>query len=398
MSLAWADSLSSLDISNVFIYVGDAVRLDYTPANILDRGISFDTISASIHSPTSFASLTTGKHPPNHGVYSFTNRLPDDMGTLLHHPTFQTRFINSVRDQPGGEDPIYSVLNVQQPTVSSAFEDLNNPFFIMERGPGGHAPYGDYRGTAWEYFESIDEKSPSDIREEYRQSVDRDAAIFTNRLEELEESDLLNETLVIYTSDHGELLGEAGLLGHNGPMRPELIKVPTVFIHPQLPDISVDDGVFRHIDLVPTVLDIIGEGNWAMDGRSILQSWPLGPGVSFYRSKYPTGRGPGLSGALTYEGVWEQDGGHVFSGTNLLERVVILAGKTARSPKRGFLRRNLFSALQAFAAGDTTYGNPSITEEEARVLIQEITTEGVESSELHLSEQAEEQLHDLGYL
>lgn len=398
MSPSWRDCLDLLEVSNVFIYVGDAVRLDFTPQNILSRGISFETISASIHSPTSFASLTTGQHPPKHGVYAFTNRLREDTETLLHHPSRETRFINSVRDKPSGEDPIFSVLNVEPPAESSPFEEITDSFAIMERGPGGHAPYGNFEGTAWQYFEASGKKSRSTIREEYSQSIARDAAIFADRLDELEENGLLNETLVIYTSDHGELLGESGLLGHNAPMCPELIEVPTVFVHPELPDLSVNDGVFRHIDLAPTVLDILEEDIGTVDGNSILQVWPCGLGVSFYRSHYPTGRLPGFSGSFTYEGVWEKKGGHVFSRTNLLERLVVLAGKAVWSPKRSFLRRNLLDAIPAFTAGDTTYGKPSITEKEARMLLTKIRKGGVESSESHLSESAEEQLHDLGYL
>lgn len=398
MAHSGRDNLASLDVSNVYIYVGDAVRWDYVPETVLDRGISCRTIAASIHSPTSFASLVTGQYPPNHGVYAFTNRIREDADSLLHHPALTTRFINSVRDTPSEEDPIFSVLNTDPSRESKPLEALGEPFLVMERGPGGHAPYGDFDGTAWEYFERNGHKSASEIGADYEQAVRRDASLFAERLETLEEKGLASDTLVIYTSDHGELLGESGLLGHNGPTRPELIEVPTVFVHPELPNTSLDEGVFRHVDLAPTVLDVLQSDGWPVDGKSLLESWPPGPGLSFYRSQYPTGRIPGFDGTLAYDGVWDADGGHVFANTSLPERLAILAGKALRSSKRNHLRRNIASAVRAYAAGDKTYGSPSITVSEAKERLDDVRSDAIESSESELSKQAEEQLHDLGYM
>lgn len=394
----WRQQLASIDVSNVFIYVGDAVRWDYTPESLLEKGVSCKTISASIHSPTSFATLATGLHPPKHGVYDFTHQISDSVDSLFDISNIDTRFFNSVRDQPSDEDPIFSVLNTGTPSEPSPVSDRSEPFIVMERGPGGHAPYGDYDGTAWDYFEQLEKKSRSVVREEYEQSVNQDGTLFETRLRELSEQNLLSDTLVIYTSDHGEMLGENGVLGHNGPMRPELVEVPTVLTHPEIPQKSLTDGVFRHVDLIPTILDVLDLDDIKTDGESILETWPVGPGLSFYRSQYPTKIVPTFTGELGYDGVWDYDGGHVFTRTHLLERLSILAGKGIRSPKRGFLRRNSIDALRAFGAGDKTYGTPSITVGEASRILESTQSEAAESSELRLSKEAEEQLHDLGYL
>lgn len=398
MTDRWRDKLADLDISNVFIYVGDAVRWDYTPPTLLDQGISCKSIAASIHSPTSFATLATGVHPPNHGVYEFTHQLNEEVNSIFDIPDVDTRFVNSVRDQPSGEDPIFSVLNVEDTEEPTPFESISEPFVVMERGPGGHAPYGDFEGTAWEYFEQLQGKSISTIKTEYEQSVVDDKALFDRRVQELSDRGLLADTLIVYTSDHGELLGENGLLGHNGPMLPALIEVPTVFIHPSLPDESLTEGVFRHIDLLPTVLDMVGVNNASLDGKSICKSWPLGPGLSFYRVGYPTYNVPGLSGYLEYEGVWDWDGGHIFTNTSFSERLAIFCGKVIRSPKRHFLRRNIFDSMWSYMAGDKTYGKPTIGLSESRELLELVRMEAVESARLDLSKRAEEHLHDLGYL
>jgi len=60
----------------------------------------------------------------------------------------------------------------------------------------------------------------------------------------------MDRTLVIFTSDHGELLGEyGGLTGHVRPPCPELVYVPTVFIHPLIKNKKTEESIMRHVDL-----------------------------------------------------------------------------------------------------------------------------------------------------
>lgn len=47
------------------------------------------------------------------------------------------------------------------------------------------------------------------------------------------------------------------MIGHNSPMRPELVYVPTVFIHSTIPDETIDTGAFHYVDLLPTILDVL---------------------------------------------------------------------------------------------------------------------------------------------
>ncbi|WP_195892487.1 sulfatase-like hydrolase/transferase [Halopiger goleimassiliensis] len=391
-------SLSSIDVSNVFVYVGDAVRWDYTPEVVSNRGLTCKTIAASIHSPTSFASLVTGHHPPKHGVDEFTNQIPTDVDRVFDLRGFQTRFVNSVRDQTSGTDPLFSVLDIDPPSIDDAFEGVEEPFFVVERGPGGHAPYGDFDGSAWEYFESRGNQSARRFQAEYTTSVGRDASQFTSRLEELADRDVLEDTLVVYTSDHGELLGERGLLGHNGPMHPALVEVPTVFIHPDLPSCRPSKGVFRHVDLFPTVLGALDNQAPPVDGRCIQRDGLASNGPSFYRSSLPTGSIPGCTGSLSYEGVWDSNGGHVFARTPTPERLVAIVGTALKSPKRAYYRANAPKAIRTYLERQRTYGTPSTSVTEAKTHLESIRRNGSGGQSISLSETQREQLEDLGYL
>ncbi len=85
--------------------------------------------------------------------------------------------------------------------------------------------------------------------------VDRSVAQI---LEALDESGKADDTLVIFTSDHGELMGDHGILGKT-LMYEESIKVPMLLRAPMLdaPPRRIG-GQFSHIDLVPTLLDLLG--------------------------------------------------------------------------------------------------------------------------------------------
>ncbi|MBI4422939.1 MAG: sulfatase [Elusimicrobia bacterium] len=67
-------------------------------------------------------------------------------------------------------------------------------------------------------------------------------------------------TVLIVTADHGELLGEHGLMGHTEGLYEPVLRVPLILRHPGFPELRgrrISKPVQR-IDLTPTVLDIAG--------------------------------------------------------------------------------------------------------------------------------------------
>jgi arylsulfatase A-like enzyme len=79
-------------------------------------------------------------------------------------------------------------------------------------------------------------------------------------LQALHECGLADDTVVVYTSDHGEQMGDHGILGKT-VMYEESIRVPLLLRAPMLAeDARRIDGNFSHIDLLPTLLDILAVG------------------------------------------------------------------------------------------------------------------------------------------
>lgn len=84
-----------------------------------------------------------------------------------------------------------------------------------------------------------------------------------------------SRTLVVVTSDHGEALGEHGELTHGLFAYEATLKVPLVIWAPDPLRPGIDDRPARHIDLVPTLLELLGvEPPPGLPGRSLLSADP----------------------------------------------------------------------------------------------------------------------------
>jgi len=87
-------------------------------------------------------------------------------------------------------------------------------------------------------------------------------------LDDLESRDILEETAVFVTADHGEAFGEHDRFGHHPYLYDELLRVPLIVRAPGLADERVDDQVSL-LDLGPTMFDLVDlETPAAMQGTS----------------------------------------------------------------------------------------------------------------------------------
>lgn len=398
-----SDILSALDVSNVLLYIGDAVRADYEPESIAEQGVSLRTVAASTHSSKSFASLLTGQYPPSHGVESFRDQLREQTPRLLDIKSYDTQFVNSIykyvsQSKGGGVDPIYSVLDAEPPEKENSLSTIEPPFIYIERGPGGHSPYGHFDGNGAEYFSQLDD--PSIVTDEYRQAVQEDEKLFHDRVQTIKDRGLADETLIIYTSDHGEMLGERGLVGHNGPMCPELVYVPTTLIHPTLPEITVDDCTFHHTDVAPTICDIITTGEELQlnaDGTSILSGLSNEPRPCFWSNQF-FGTYLSITGDLSYEGVWDSTSGYVFTEDTAMSRTSIYLGKLVKGTKRSVMRKQFISGLKSYIKGNYVYNNPQFSESKSQRILSKAKEKSGTSNNTQLTEEGRQHLRNLGYV
>jgi len=87
----------------------------------------------------------------------------------------------------------------------------------------------------------------------------------------LRRNDMLEDTVIIITADHGDEFGEHGGLSHDGKMYSELVNVPLLIYDPSLKKGVVSPTPVSTVDIPPTILSLFGlEPVERFQGRSLL--------------------------------------------------------------------------------------------------------------------------------
>lgn len=84
----------------------------------------------------------------------------------------------------------------------------------------------------------------------------------------LERRGLADDTFVVFTSDHGEFLGDHGLLRKGPPPYTQLLHVPLILAGPGISPLTINT-LTTHVDLKATVLELLGVNGNAGDGISL---------------------------------------------------------------------------------------------------------------------------------
>jgi len=94
----------------------------------------------------------------------------------------------------------------------------------------------------------------------------------------LETREVLQDTCLILTTDHGEEFGDHGGLSHDGKMYSELVHVPLIIYEPTRQQGEVSDTLVSTLDVSPTILSLFGlDRVEAFEGQSL-----------FPREEYPS--------------------------------------------------------------------------------------------------------------
>jgi arylsulfatase A-like enzyme len=97
-----------------------------------------------------------------------------------------------------------------------------------------------------------------DVRRNYAAEVQYVDKYIGELWDQLDKLGLLKKSIVIITADHGEGLKSHGNLGHVERLYQETIRVPLIIYYPNLGRRgSIADPIVNHMDLMPTVLDLL---------------------------------------------------------------------------------------------------------------------------------------------
>ena len=285
----------------------------------------------------SFASIFTGIYPRDQGLPRRVGiRIPSSfrmLAEVLQEQGYSTRavvsnsalaaefnftqgfasYVESWKHEARGDNPDTSgASHVTALALASAKElSPGEPFFLWVHYMDPHFPYtppGEwadlFQGDEW--FDSgervrIDPRRPDrrngaigsrfvlDDRDElafYAARYDAEIAYVDSwievLLEEMSGLGLMEETLTVVTSDHGEALGERGFYFDHGPVGYETaLRVPLIFHFPEVLAPRVDRDPAEVMDLAPTLLEVAGvalEDDTWMQARSLLPRLLGAPG------------------------------------------------------------------------------------------------------------------------
>jgi arylsulfatase A-like enzyme len=109
----------------------------------------------------------------------------------------------------------------------------------------------------------------------YEQAVQYADAQVGRVISYLDSNGLLGNTIVVVTSDHGEEFLERRRWGHfETNLHDEIVKVPLIIRLPEASDCRVVQHQVRLLDLMPTILDLVGcPAPAGMEGASLRPLW-----------------------------------------------------------------------------------------------------------------------------
>ncbi len=306
------ESRMTPDFTNLVVIVVDALRSDHLPAygysrqtapfltELARQGIQLQGYSASSWTRSSMATLFTGLHPQRHQTIGRKDRLPVTVpffSEILSAHGFSTAALvtnGNVSSQFGfrrGYTIYKELIDVGKPRAAQVVDEalgladgLQSPFYLYVHFMEPHDPY--VPKVPWEYDPGTEAVyiQPQDV---FRQKLPLDDHILRrlvnqydgeireldrelNRmLDGLAAQGLLDRTLVVLTSDHGEEFGEHGSLVHGHTLHEESIAVP--FILWSAGDLRYyqSGAGFHQVNFLPTMLEAVGiTPPPEIDGRS----------------------------------------------------------------------------------------------------------------------------------
>lgn len=154
-------------------------------------------------------------------------------------------------DPPHSYAELYTDMDIDLPHAGENNELQMRPEHLLRQGERGYWPGGG------EQHQSSDERLRRVIRNYYAMVTFIDEQI-GRVLHAWKQKGIEDNLMIVFTSDHGELLGDHGLM-YKGPWFYEgLTRIPMIMRLPGLTKGRKTEALIEHVDIVPTVLDVIG--------------------------------------------------------------------------------------------------------------------------------------------
>jgi arylsulfatase A-like enzyme len=177
-------------------------------------------------------------------------------------------------DRSGPGRPFFAFLNLF---------DAHEPYFSPEPfasrfdAPAGRERIFGFhrRGFADRVVDLRDDPSAIEGEERgYEGAIAYLDAVIEGLLDSLDRRGMLQSTIIVISSDHGEQFGEYGLLNHGNSLYPPALRVPLIIVHGGgVPRQRVVPDAVSLRDLPATLLDVAGIDYPSIPGTSLARYW-----------------------------------------------------------------------------------------------------------------------------
>ena len=325
--------------------------------------------SSSPWTLSSHVSILTALYSVNHQVYQDNEKMDPDLVTLAEMLRVNDYycsaftgggFVSSVFGFADGFDSYYERTDelLLDKAAELNFRDVarwidsnkNKNYFLFIHTYQPHDPYAcpaPYKtmflseNSKWSHINlnghlggknSIFKELPEDERQNIIDLYDAEICYTDEKLigplvQKLKDMALYDQTMIIFTSDHGEEFYDHGGWGHGHSLYDESLKVPLLIKFPESKFMgSKVENIVSLVDVVPTILDEMGinSSRYELDGKSLI---------------------PILEGKDKKDRTFLSDVGENILNMHLPQKIAtnegktkLILNKTIRSENKGFFR------------------------------------------------------------
>jgi len=301
------------DVKNVIIIVVDTLRYDRLGCSgyHADTSPNIDNLADRSITCPSFTSILTGLHVINHLVHENYQPWPDDIHSLTPvfsengYETWSLMAAGILEADFGFGQGINHYFNPDNPAdtfdaqhqVDSAIDilsDTDQPLWMMLHFWESHGPYApsdealQLLGLPTQY-PNPDIDGSIEMAERYNarsgiftaEDVQRVSDLYDGEIRQmdlalgdlfafLENNGYFNNSIIIFTADHGEAMGEDHTFGHGNDSE-EQLHIPLLIHFPGDRGAGTRiEGLVENTDISPTILDILDLPCPRVDGQSLL--------------------------------------------------------------------------------------------------------------------------------
>jgi arylsulfatase A-like enzyme len=216
------------------------------------------------------------------GNEHFESYTPSPGGVEVQHPYQNVSSAFSFLDKRTENSPFFMWLSFAEPHNPYQVPEPYYNMFPPETLPGLHGKPEDLisKGKRYVWIRNIWERVLGEkiedriarSRSNYHGMLRLIDDQFKRFMTGLEERGLSNNTIVIFLSDHGDFVGEYGLIRKGVDLSEILVRIPFIWRGPGIKAQGRIDNAFVNIvDIFPTICDILGlDIPFGVQGKSIL--------------------------------------------------------------------------------------------------------------------------------